>query len=226
MADFGKHLTSLLRRREMKTVCLVLLFVSSVFGDTGEEVSVKEGTNVTLPTDVKQPNETMRWYFNNTLIALINGEPSTSCLYVGEGGIFRDRLKVDYKTGSLNITNITTNHTGCYEAELIRGNSTGKSVPLNRPSKCDSTKIYNKSSNSGDTIRTFNVHVNGSGLSPGVVAGIVVVVLLVVGGGVVVDVVVVVLLVAAAAAVVVGGVMIYRRRSFRNDGVEEKKMFR
>ncbi len=137
---------------------------AAVFGDAVEEKSVKEGENVTLFTDVKQPNETMQWYFNDTLIALINGEASKSCLYDGEGGIFRGRLKVDYETGSLTITNITTEHTGCYEANIIRGNSTGKRVYLNRTSKCDSTKINKKSSNNGDTMKTFNVNMNRESL--------------------------------------------------------------
>ncbi|KAL0160610.1 hypothetical protein M9458_044335, partial [Cirrhinus mrigala] len=34
--------------------------------------------------------------------------------------IFRDRLKVDYKTGSLTITNITTAHYGLYELTIAR----------------------------------------------------------------------------------------------------------
>uniref|UniRef100_A0A9J7X7F1 Immunoglobulin V-set domain-containing protein n=1 Tax=Cyprinus carpio carpio TaxID=630221 RepID=A0A9J7X7F1_CYPCA len=161
ISDSGKYLTSL-RQRQMKTVCFVLLFVSLVFGDTGEEKSVMEGENITLPSDVKQPNETVLWYFEDTRIALINGEPSTSCLYYGKGEIFRDRLDVDYKTGSLIITDIRSEHAGRYETEIIRGNSTGKSVPLNRKSNCDSTNINNKSSNNSNTIKTFNVHVNAT----------------------------------------------------------------
>ncbi len=137
---------------------------AAVFGDTAEDKSVKEGENVTLSTDVKQPNETMQWYFNDILIALINGEASNSCLYDGEGEIFRGRMEVDFETGSLNITDIKPEHTGRYEANIIRGNSTGKRVSLNRTSKCDRTKINNKSSNNGDTMKTFNVNVNSESL--------------------------------------------------------------
>ncbi len=79
-------------------------------------------------------------------------------------GFSEDRLKVDFKTGSLTITNITTEHTGRYEANIIRGNSTGRRVSLNRTSKCDSTKINNKSSNSGETIKTFNVNVTSDSI--------------------------------------------------------------
>ncbi|XP_016370764.1 uncharacterized protein LOC107710491 [Sinocyclocheilus rhinocerous] len=202
MVDFGKYLTSLLRRRKMKTVCFVLLFVSVVFADTDELKSVKEGDSVTLHIDVnKQLNDLILWFFNNTRIALNNGERDKSCVYDGADGMFRGRLELDYETGSLTITNITTEHTGRYEANIIRGNSTGTSKPLNRTRKCDSTKINSKSSNSGDTIKTFNVNVNavpGSGLSSAAVAGIVVGVLLV-----------------AAAAV---GVIYYRDRKSRNGG--------
>uniref|UniRef100_A0A8C2CDK6 Immunoglobulin domain-containing protein n=1 Tax=Cyprinus carpio TaxID=7962 RepID=A0A8C2CDK6_CYPCA len=108
---------------------------------------VMEGDLVTLNTSVtKQQHDTVRWYFNDILIALINGHPNTSCLYDGEDGRFRKRLEVDYETGSLIITNITTEHAGRYEAEIIRSESSGKSESLNRTSKCNSTKIIHKSS--------------------------------------------------------------------------------
>lgn len=180
---------------------VIILFAFLVNGDT-EAVSVMEGDPVTLNTDVtKQHHDIMLWYFNGIRIALINGGHSTSCLYDGEGGIFRDRLKVDYETGSLNITDIRSEHVGRYEAGLIRSESSGKSEILNRPSKCDSTKITKKNSNSGDIIKSFSLTVSASdsgknknealtelqdkemetssGLSPGVVAGVVVVLVLV-----------------------------------------------
>ncbi|XP_058616358.1 uncharacterized protein LOC131530221 [Onychostoma macrolepis] len=193
-----------IRRRNMKTSWFLLFVMSCVFGDTGavETKSVKKEDSVTLNSNVtKGPNDTMLWYFNNTRIALINGEARKSCVYDGEGGIFRGRLEVDYDTGSLNITNITTDHAGLYEAELFRRDNSGTSVPLNRTSKCNSTSITLKNNND-HTIKTINITVSGSGLSPAAVAGIVV-------GGVVV-----VLLVAAAVGV---GVKIYRCRSSRNE---------
>ncbi|KAK7126490.1 hypothetical protein R3I94_017843 [Phoxinus phoxinus] len=102
----------------------------------------------------------MLWYFNDTLIALINGEARTSCLYDGEGGRFRDIVEVDYQTGSLIITHITSEHAGRYEANFIQSRSSGTSQSLNRNSKCDSTKITRKTSNIGDTINTFIVSVS------------------------------------------------------------------
>ncbi|XP_016326157.1 uncharacterized protein LOC107676150 [Sinocyclocheilus anshuiensis] len=146
----------------MKTVCFVLLSVSLKCADTDKvtSLSAMKGDPVTLSTGVtKQQHDTMRWYFNNTLIAQINGDPSNSCSYDGEGGRFKDRLKVDFETGSLIITNIKPEHAGRYEAQIIRSNSTGTSQRLKRKPICNSTKIIPKS-NLGDAIKEFNVTVS------------------------------------------------------------------
>ncbi|XP_056304002.1 uncharacterized protein LOC130216138 isoform X2 [Danio aesculapii] len=127
------------------------------------EIKVMEGDSLTLNTDVtKQQHDKILWYFNDTRIALINGEASKSCLYDGEGGRFRDRLKVDYESGSLTITSITAKHTGVYEAELIRRESAGISQSLNRKPKCDGTKVTQKMSTIGETIKTYFVSVSVS----------------------------------------------------------------
>uniref|UniRef100_A0A8C1LNQ2 Immunoglobulin subtype domain-containing protein n=1 Tax=Cyprinus carpio TaxID=7962 RepID=A0A8C1LNQ2_CYPCA len=192
--------------RYIVLILFAILF-EGVFGD--EVKSVMEGDRVTLNTDVtKGPNDTMLWYFEDTRIALINGHPSASCLYDGVGGRFRDRLEVDYKTGSLTITDIRSEHAGRYEAELDKADSSGTSTMLTKNRKCDSTKIITKRSNIGETIKTISLTVSvvpGSGLSPAAVAGIVVGVLL------------------GAVAVVVG-VMIYRRSIFRNDMKKKKQI--
>ncbi|ROI15800.1 hypothetical protein DPX16_0029 [Anabarilius grahami] len=126
-------------------------------------VSVMEGDSVPLNTGViKQQRDKMLWYFNDTLIALINGEASKSCLYDGEGGRFSGRLNVDYETGSLTITNIRPEHAGRFEANFIQSKSSGTSHSLNGNRKCDSTKITRKKSNIGDTIKTFSVSVSAS----------------------------------------------------------------
>ncbi len=124
-------------------------------------MSVNEGDHVTLKSDVtKQGRDKMLWYFNDTLIALINGDPSKSCLYDGEGEIFRGRLEVDFETGSLIITDIRPEHTGRYEANFFK-RSTGTSQSLNRNGKCDSRKIIKKMINIGDTVKTFSVSISG-----------------------------------------------------------------
>ncbi|XDV24132.1 hypothetical protein PO909_028389 [Leuciscus waleckii] len=142
------------------TLCVLL---DGVFGDE-VSVSVMEGDSVTLKTGVtKQQRDKMLWYFEDTRIALINGHHNTSCLYDGEDGRFRDRLDVDYETGSLTIRDIRSEHAGRYEAELIRSESSGKRQSLNRNRKCDSTKITRKiSSTHDDTIKIFSVTVSAS----------------------------------------------------------------
>ncbi|XP_052445372.1 uncharacterized protein LOC127987114 isoform X2 [Carassius gibelio] len=198
-----------------------------VFGD--DVVTEMDGDTVTLNTGIiKKEHDKLLWYFEDTRIALINGHPNTSCLYDGEDGRFRDRLKVDYESGSLIIINITTQHTGRYEAEIIRSESSGKRQSLNRNRKCDSTKIIKKNTIShDDNIKTFNVIVTaalsdqvtteeeprmekresdlGSGLSSAAVAGIVV--------GVI----------AVLLLTVVAAVIHYRRRSSRNTEREKNK---
>ncbi|XP_073793370.1 pregnancy-specific glycoprotein 22 isoform X3 [Danio rerio] len=71
---------------------------------------------------------------------------------------FRDRLKLNNQTGSLTIMDIKTTDTGLYKAEINYDSETLK--------------------------WSFNVTVNGSGLSPGAAAGISVVILLLVLAGV------------------------------------------
>ncbi|XP_039538728.1 uncharacterized protein LOC120486636 isoform X2 [Pimephales promelas] len=150
-----------------RVITLFVFLVHGVFGDEMMTVSVNEGESVFLNTGVtKQHRDKMLWYFNDTLIALINGDPRTSCLYDGEDGRFRDRVEVDHKTGSLTITDITTEHAGRYEANFIQSKSSGTSTSLNRNSKCDSTKITRKMSNIGDTIKTFIVSVSPSLSAP------------------------------------------------------------
>uniref|UniRef100_A0A9J8BIN7 Immunoglobulin subtype domain-containing protein n=1 Tax=Cyprinus carpio carpio TaxID=630221 RepID=A0A9J8BIN7_CYPCA len=145
----------------MKARCSVLsvcwFIVICVFG---EDVTVKEGGSVVLETDdQKKTDDTLLWYHEDKRIALINEDQSKSCLYDGEDGRFRDRLEVDYETGFLTITDIRFEHAGDYEAEIIRSQSSGKSQSLNRNRKCDRTKIIQKTSNLGETIKKISVNV-------------------------------------------------------------------
>uniref|UniRef100_A0A8C1P882 Immunoglobulin domain-containing protein n=1 Tax=Cyprinus carpio TaxID=7962 RepID=A0A8C1P882_CYPCA len=101
-------------------VCTFVLFwlcwwcLTGVFG---ESLSVMEGDSVTLHTDVTTIHEDddILWKFGaeKSLIAQIN-RPNQ--FFPDER--FRDRLKLDRQTGSLTITNITTQHTGRYELEI------------------------------------------------------------------------------------------------------------
>ncbi len=138
------------------------LFVSAgVSGDEDEVMSVMKGNRVTLNTDVtkKSVNDIFLWYFEDTLIAQINDHPEKSCLYYGEDEIFKERLEVDHKTGSLIITTSRPEHTGRYEAEFIE-EKPGKTETINITSKCNHTKINRKGS---DLVinKSFSLAVSG-----------------------------------------------------------------
>ncbi|XP_051764029.1 uncharacterized protein LOC127520170 [Ctenopharyngodon idella] len=115
---------------------LVIIFsidhgVSGV-GTDKVSVSVMEGDSVTLYTGVQtNQQEDIRWYFNDTRIALITGDLSTICTDVQcNNGTerFRDRLKLDHQTGSLAITNITNTHSGEYKLQIFSKNSTSDKI--------------------------------------------------------------------------------------------------
>ncbi|XP_073699829.1 uncharacterized protein [Garra rufa] len=82
------------------------------------KISVKEGDSVTLKsglTEMKDDDQIL-WDFEHTLIAEINKQADSITVYNEVlDGRFRDRLKLDEQTGSLTITNITTEHDGDYE---------------------------------------------------------------------------------------------------------------
>ncbi|XP_058618001.1 SLAM family member 9-like isoform X3 [Onychostoma macrolepis] len=82
-----------------------------------------EGDSVTLNTDVTeiQEGDNIVWKYGaeKSLIARMNKKKQDFSSDVLDGR-FRDRLKLDNQTGSLTITNITTQHAGCYEL-LING---------------------------------------------------------------------------------------------------------
>uniref|UniRef100_A0A8C1QSB5 Ig-like domain-containing protein n=1 Tax=Cyprinus carpio TaxID=7962 RepID=A0A8C1QSB5_CYPCA len=104
--------------------CLSCCHLIGVFGSETNEtqsVSVMEGDSVTLHTDVTEIHEDdeIMWNFgaNNSLIAQINRASGIFSTY--NDGRFRDRLKLDRQTGSLTITNTTTQHAGHYKVKRI-----------------------------------------------------------------------------------------------------------
>ncbi|XDV23822.1 hypothetical protein PO909_028219, partial [Leuciscus waleckii] len=136
--------------------------VEGVSAAERDEMKRNEGESVTFdPAEARKPNYVMTWYFNDTLIAEITGDQSKICTDVQcneDTERFRDRLKLDHQTGSLNITDIRNTDSGEYKLQIIINNS---SFSITR-------------------VKRFNViAVPGSGLSSGAVAGIVVGVLLV-----------------------------------------------
>ncbi|ROJ49827.1 T-lymphocyte surface antigen Ly-9 [Anabarilius grahami] len=90
--------------------------------ETNEIQSVKEGDSVTLNSDLTEIHEDddILWKYGaeNSLIAKISIEKQIFSIHDGLDGRFRDRLKLDNQTGSLTITNITTEHAGEYELEV------------------------------------------------------------------------------------------------------------
>ncbi|ROL55112.1 hypothetical protein DPX16_0807 [Anabarilius grahami] len=113
--------------------CFCLWQLDGVFGvDELKSVSVMEGDSVTLKSDRTEidDDELILWRFgtNNTLIAQINVLEDSITVYDDDlDGRFRDRLKLDDQTGSLTITNITTEHDGDY---ILLTNSVRKSFNL------------------------------------------------------------------------------------------------
>ncbi|XP_073700534.1 natural killer cell receptor 2B4-like [Garra rufa] len=102
-------------------IVLLCLYWRCLNGVFGESVSVKEGDSVTLNTDVAEIHEDyILWKFGaeNLLIAQVRIEDGILSTYNGTDGRFRDRLKLDNQTGSLTITNITTEHAGRYGLEI------------------------------------------------------------------------------------------------------------
>ncbi|XDV22780.1 hypothetical protein PO909_027599 [Leuciscus waleckii] len=87
-----------------------------------EVKSVKEGDSVTLNSDLTEmkDDDVIQWRFENTVIAEINVTADRFTVYDDVlDGRFRDRLKLDNQTGSLTITNTTTEHDGYYKLEGV-----------------------------------------------------------------------------------------------------------
>ncbi|XP_067271061.1 CD48 antigen-like [Pseudorasbora parva] len=107
--------------------CLCLWRPVGVFADPDglKSVSVMEGDSVTLNSDLTDidDDDLILWRFgaNNTLIAEINVLAGSMTVYDDvPDGRFRDRLKLDNHTGSLTITNISTEHAGDYQLQTNR----------------------------------------------------------------------------------------------------------
>ncbi|ROL48895.1 Myb-related transcription factor, partner of profilin [Anabarilius grahami] len=110
-----------LQINSMEKSFILLIFV---------KISLLEGDSVTLNSDLTKMKDAdvIQWRFRNTLIAEINKLVDRITVYDDVlDGRFRDRLKLDNQTGSLTITNITTEHAGDYELQI---NSMEKSFIL------------------------------------------------------------------------------------------------
>ncbi|KTF86408.1 hypothetical protein cypCar_00043733 [Cyprinus carpio] len=139
----------------------VFFAARSVFGADGVKsvsVSVMVGDSVTLHTDDTEIQGVLElvWKIQgeNKFIAEIDKEINKLSVPGNDEEPFRGRLKLDDQTGSLTITNLTTTDSRVYELQIKNSRETKSKI--------------------------FNVDVSESGLSLGVVIGIVAAVLLVV----------------------------------------------
>ncbi|XP_051763377.1 SLAM family member 5-like isoform X4 [Ctenopharyngodon idella] len=129
---------------------LCLWHLVGVFGvDELKSVSVMEGDSVTLNSGFTEidDDDLILWRFGaeNTLIVQISVLEDSMTVYddvLDER--FRDRLKLDHQTGSLTITNITTEHDGDYK---LQTNSVRKSFNLTVHARLPVPVIISNSSN-------------------------------------------------------------------------------
>ncbi len=93
------------------------------YAETDEVKSVMEGDSVSLNLDLTQIQrlDLLLWRFGDkgSTIAQIDGNKISYEDYE----VFRDRLELN-QTGSLTITNIRTNHSGLYKAEINHNTGT------------------------------------------------------------------------------------------------------
>ncbi|KAK2906710.1 hypothetical protein Q8A67_005695 [Cirrhinus molitorella] len=105
------------------TVLVFLFFADGVFGfetDGMKSISVMEGDPVTLHTCLNQIQnyDMVLWKFEDTTIAKFDKASQTFLTKDGNDGRFRDRLELNFESGSLTIRNIRTNHSGIYKVDM------------------------------------------------------------------------------------------------------------
>ncbi|XP_050950436.1 CD48 antigen-like [Labeo rohita] len=107
--------------RPVKYWCVVVEVVIGIVSIGSSYVH--QGDSVTLNTDLTEihKDDDILWRFGaeTSLIAEISKAAGIFSTYSGADGRFRDRLKLDNQTGSLTITNITTEHAGYYGVQRI-----------------------------------------------------------------------------------------------------------
>uniref|UniRef100_A0A9J7XVD1 Ig-like domain-containing protein n=1 Tax=Cyprinus carpio carpio TaxID=630221 RepID=A0A9J7XVD1_CYPCA len=134
--------------------CLCWWRLIGVFGsETNETQSVMEGDSVTLNTDVTDIHEDdeIMWNFGaeKSLIAQINRASGIFFTFPDER--FRDRLKLDNQTGSLTITDITTQHAGDYKLEIIAAQLSSKTFSVSVYARLPTPNITRDSSQSSSS---------------------------------------------------------------------------
>ncbi|XP_050959992.1 uncharacterized protein LOC127161345 [Labeo rohita] len=111
-----------IRHSSFETIYRFEVGVYEVFPEKETEKSVLEGDSVALHTGRTYLNDDwIQWWFlkKNYLIAELNVPEDRYIVYDDVlDGRFRDRLNLDKHTGSLTITNLTTQHAGVYDLDF------------------------------------------------------------------------------------------------------------
>ncbi len=93
-----------------------------------------EGDSVTLHTDLTEIRKDydVLWKYGaeNSQIAKIKKKKHIFSTFNDTDERFRDRLKLDSKTGSLTITNTTTEHAGVYQLEITGAKKSSKTFSV------------------------------------------------------------------------------------------------
>ncbi|XP_056304207.1 uncharacterized protein si:dkey-182g1.3 [Danio aesculapii] len=120
---FGKYKLTISREKTTTKTFRVTVFAVVRETDGVKSLSVMEGDSVSLQKDSTelQKGDLIVWRFGDKglLLAKLDVETNETSLNADDER-FRDRLKLDYQTGSLTIRNARTEHTGLYEIQ-IRG---------------------------------------------------------------------------------------------------------
>ncbi|KAK9967237.1 hypothetical protein ABG768_001645 [Culter alburnus] len=142
------------------TFVLFCLCCWSLIGVFGDSVSVMEEDSVTLYNDDTEirADEDLLWKYGaeNSLIAKMKKKNQTFHTFNGTDGRFRDRLKLDDQTGSLTITNITTEHAGVYQLEIIGVKKSSKTFSVSVYARLPVPVISSNSSNCSSSSSSSN----------------------------------------------------------------------
>jgi len=92
-----------------------------------QQKNIMEGRSIILDAGVILQNETVTWYYNDILIALVTGDLSDICTDVEcnvSNDIFRDRLELDFwGSWSLIIKDASSTDSGLYTVKINKSKS-------------------------------------------------------------------------------------------------------
>ncbi|KAI7790776.1 hypothetical protein IRJ41_000897 [Triplophysa rosa] len=95
------------------------------YGSDMTSLAVMEGDSVILFTGFSENHDVIRWRFQNSPLAEISIKTKIISTHDDvHDGRFRDRLKLNYLSGYLTITNITTEDSGLYEVNINSNSGT------------------------------------------------------------------------------------------------------